>query len=79
MAPKTPPTPGATSPGSLPARLWSVDDLAEYLDVPTSYVYRLNRENRIRRIHVGKKVRYHPDDIADYLERESIGPGRTRP
>jgi len=51
-----------TTPSQLPD-LWTVDQLADYLGFPKSYVYRLTHERRIRFVRVGKTVRFRPDDV----------------
>ena len=52
--------------------LWNIDRLAEYLGASKSFVYRLTREHRIRFLKVGKELRFRPEDVASYLEAESV-------
>ena len=52
--------------------LWNIDRLAAYLGAPKAFVYRLTREHRIRFLKVGKELRFRPEDVAAYLEAESV-------
>ena len=52
--------------------LWNIDRLAAYLGAPKAFVYRLTRERRIRFLKVGKELRFRPEDVAAYLESESV-------
>ena len=52
--------------------LWNIDRLAAYLGASKSFVYRLTREHRIRFLKVGKELRFRPEDVAAYLEAESV-------
>ncbi len=52
--------------------LWNVDRLAEYLGASKSFVCRLTREHRICFLKVGKELRFRPEDVASYLEAESV-------
>jgi excisionase family DNA binding protein len=52
-------------------RLWQVEDVAGYLDVPVSSVYKLtSRKSRIRipHIHVNGRLRFRKVDIDGWLE-----------
>lgn len=57
-----------TSVYGLP-RLLTVDETAEYLRVDRSTVYRLEREGELHSVRVGRRRRFRPEDLADYLER----------
>ncbi len=52
--------------------LWNIDRLAAYLGAPKAFVFRLTREHRIRFLKVGKELRFRPEDVAAYLEAESV-------
>jgi len=62
-----------TPPSQLPD-LWTVDQLADYLGCPKSYVYRLTHERRIRFVRVGKTVRFRPDDVEAWLAGATVEP-----
>jgi excisionase family DNA binding protein len=55
-------TPTTTRP------LLTVDGLADHLRIGRSTVYRLIREGEIHPIHVGKRLRFRPEDVDAYLE-----------
>ncbi len=52
--------------------LWNIDRLVEYLGGSKSFVYRLTRERRIRFVKIGKELRFRPEDVAAYLDAESV-------
>ena len=52
--------------------LWNIDRLADYLGANKNFVYRLTRDHRIRFVRVGKELRFRPEDVAAYLEAESV-------
>jgi excisionase family DNA binding protein len=58
-------------------RLLSIEELAEYLDVPVATVrtWRANKSGP-RGIRVGRHVRYRPSDIELWLELRSDPPPR---
>jgi len=58
------------NPTILPA-LWTVEELAQYLDVGHSYVYKLTSEHRIRFVRIGRTVRFRPEDVAAWLDAET--------
>lgn len=54
--------------------LLSVDELAEYLNTPKSWVYSRSRETgpgTIPRIKVGKYVRFELDNVMDWLKAQN--------
>lgn len=69
-----PPQPGtgaapdtAAGPG---ARLWTVSDLAAFLGVSRSTVYRLREQGAgPRAVKVGQHLRFHPADVDNWLDR----------
>jgi predicted DNA-binding transcriptional regulator AlpA len=59
-----------------PARFLNVDQIAEYLNVPTSWIYGHTRENAdevIPRIKIGKYLRFNPDshEFEQWLKNSS--------
>jgi len=58
-------------------RLLSIEEVAEYLDVPVGTVrtWRANKSGP-RGIRVGKHVRYRPSDVEIWLELRSDPPPR---
>ncbi|MHB8219119.1 MAG: helix-turn-helix domain-containing protein [Acidimicrobiales bacterium] len=58
--------------------LWTVSQLAEYLGVPHSFVYRLTHEHRIRFLRVGKTVRFRPEDVMAWLESATVEPSEPK-
>lgn len=53
-------------------RLLTIDTLAAHLDVTERFVRRLVEDNRVPYLKVGKFVRFHPDDINDWLANTRI-------
>jgi len=58
--------------------LWTASQLAEYLGVPHSFVYRLTHEHRIGFLRVGKTVRFRPEDVAAWLESATVEPAEPK-
>jgi excisionase family DNA binding protein len=52
-------------------RLLTVDELAEYLRVDRSTVYRFIRDGELPYVTVGTRVRFRRIDIEMYLERQA--------
>ncbi|WP_114906617.1 excisionase family DNA-binding protein [Ornithinimicrobium murale] len=52
----------------LPPRLWTVDELADYLSVPKGYVYKLTSARRIGFLKLGKELRFTDKHIETYLD-----------
>ncbi len=52
--------------------LLSLEDVAQRLDVPPRFVRRLVAERRITYHKVGRYVRFHERDIADYLAANRV-------
>jgi excisionase family DNA binding protein len=57
--------------------LLTVEQAAQRLGTGVRFIRRLVTERRIRFYHVGKYVRFHPDDVADYIRQGQVDP--TRP
>ncbi|NJP30670.1 helix-turn-helix domain-containing protein [Micromonospora thermarum] len=54
----------------------TVEQAAQRLGTGVRFVRRLVSERRIRFYKVGKYVRFHPDDIADYIRQGQVDPIR---
>ena len=53
-------------------RLWSVQDLSEYLGVPVMTIYHWRRTGYgPKGTRVGRYVRYCPDDVRAWFEAQS--------
>jgi excisionase family DNA binding protein len=68
---------GQTVPAGEDRRLLSIEEVAEYLDVPVATVrtWRANKSGP-RGIRVGKHVRYRPSDVELWLDLRSDPPPR---
>lgn len=61
-------------------RLWSIDELAEFLGVPVGTVYRWRYIGiGPRGIKVGKHVRYRPADVEVWLEEQAAATAQPAP
>ncbi len=56
--------------------LLTVEQAAQRLGTKVRFIRRLVAERRIRFYHVGKYVRFHPDDLADYIRDGQVDPVR---
>lgn len=58
-------------------RLWTLQELAEFLGVPTQSIYQMNwKGTGPRSFKVGRHRRYDPRDVRQWLEaRSSDGEG----
>ncbi len=54
----------------------TVEQAAQRLGTGVRFVRRLVSERRIRFYKVGKYVRFHPDDIAGYIQQGQVDPIR---
>jgi excisionase family DNA binding protein len=54
----------------------TVEQAAARLGTTIRFVRRLVEERRIRYYKVGKYVRFHPDDIAEYIRAGQVDPVR---
>jgi excisionase family DNA binding protein len=50
-----------------PNRLLDLDEAAEYLNVPKSWLGQAVRENRVRCTRIGKYVRFTPEHIQEII------------
>lgn len=58
----------------IPADMLTVEQAAQRLGTGPRFVRRLVSERRIRFYRVGKYVRFHPDDIAAYIQDGCVDP-----
>jgi excisionase family DNA binding protein len=56
-------------------RLLTMEEVAERLRTTPRHVRRLVFERRIAYRKLGRYVRFHPDDVAEYLASTRIAPG----
>jgi predicted DNA-binding transcriptional regulator AlpA len=59
-------------------KLWSVENLAEFLGIPKTWIYDRTRENGpevIPHVKLGKYVRFDPDSSAfqEWLKNHEVG------
>ena len=65
-------TDGSSSNG----RLLTIQEVADLLRVPTSWLYSHSRKrskDRIPAVKVGKYVRFNQDDVTEWIERHKTG------
>jgi excisionase family DNA binding protein len=62
-----------------PPELWDIDRVCAYLRCSKHLVYRLTRERRVRFIRVGKALRFRPEDVAAWLEGQSVPARAAKP
>ncbi len=60
-----------TTPGRMEP-LWTAEDVAAYLRVSLSMVYKLRREGALRCSAIGKLFRFDPDDVRAYARGEIV-------
>lgn len=58
----------------MPARLFTVDEAADYLRIGRSTLYGLLREKAIGSVRVGKRRLIAEDDLARFLEANALPP-----
>lgn len=60
----------------LPERLWTLEETADFLQIPTSTLYKLNHKRTGPRFfRVGRHCRYDPRDVAAWLQGPQCEPG----
>jgi excisionase family DNA binding protein len=47
--------------------MWSLEEVARYLDVSNQTVYNMIRDNRIKAYKIGREWRFHPADIEEHI------------
>ena len=56
-------------------RLLNIDELAEWLNVPKQFLYRMTSEGRIPFVRVGPRfIRFRPSEISAWLEQNRETP-----
>lgn len=50
----------------------TAEEFAELLQAPVRYIHRLTTERRIRYYKIANKLRFHPDDVADFIEAAKV-------
>jgi len=50
--------------------IMTIDDLAEYLKISKSTLYKLAVENKLPGTKIGKRWRFHKDAIDDWIKRQ---------
>jgi excisionase family DNA binding protein len=60
------------SPNSRTDALLDIDQAAHRLGTQPRFMRRLVAERRIRFYKIGKHVRFHPDDLTDYIDQGRI-------
>ena len=60
--------------GTSPGDLLTSDEVAELLKVTSRFVRRLVAERRIEYVKVGRLVRFAPEAVAAYIERNKVVP-----
>jgi excisionase family DNA binding protein len=56
----------------MPGRLLSVNEVAALLGISRRSVYRLLGERQLRASRVGKRLRFRPADVDDYLDGRQV-------
>ena len=51
-------------------RLLNVNETAVYLNTSRWSVYKLVRDGHLRAVRVGERLRFKPDDVERYLDRD---------
>ncbi len=70
----------ADAPSAAPARLdalWTSEDVAAYLRVSLSMVYKLRREGTLHASAIGKLFRFDPEHVRAYARGEPIQARRS--
>lgn len=47
--------------------MWSLEDVARYLDVTNQTVYNMVRDKRIKAYKIGREWRFHPSDVEGHI------------
>jgi excisionase family DNA binding protein len=59
-----------TTTAGAPPELWNIDQVAECLGAKRRFIYRITSERRIRFLKIGGELRFAPEDVAEFIERE---------
>jgi excisionase family DNA binding protein len=74
---QTPPPQNGSNPSRRGARrvpLLDIEEVASWLGVEAGFVRRLIAQRRIPFFKIGKYVRFDPEDLAAWIDRQRIGP-----
>jgi predicted DNA-binding transcriptional regulator AlpA len=59
----------------LPARLWTLQETADFLAIPLTTLYKLNhKRSGPRFFRVGRHCRYDPRDVYAWLQTRGVAP-----
>ncbi|OJH41016.1 helix-turn-helix domain-containing protein [Cystobacter ferrugineus] len=58
-----------------PEPLWKVQDVARFLSLSTSWVYKEAEAGRLPCVRIGAALRFHPEEIRAFLERQRVPRG----
>jgi excisionase family DNA binding protein len=50
-------------------KIFTTDEVAEYLSIPKSYVWKLIREGKLPAVKLGKYYRVQESDLKNFLEK----------
>lgn len=59
---------------SQPPEVMTIDDLAAYIQLPKSSLYKLAQEGKVPGQKIGKHWRFHKDAIDDWLKSDTKRP-----
>ena len=65
-------TQGVFMPAAIPSTVLTIDDLAEYLKISKSTLYKLAQEGALPGQKVGKHWRFHREAIDQWLCKEPV-------
>jgi excisionase family DNA binding protein len=71
------PHPATARPATL-AKLLTMTEVADRLNTTERHIRRLVFERRIPYRKIGRFVRFHPDDLAEFLAEHRVEPDSTR-
>ncbi len=57
---------------STPEPLWKVQDVALFLSMSTSWVYKEAEAGRLPCVRIGAALRFRPEEIRAFLERQRV-------
>ncbi|WP_141593525.1 helix-turn-helix domain-containing protein [Myxococcus sp. AB056] len=64
---------------SHPEPLWRVQDVARFLSMSTSWVYKEAEAGRLPCVRIGAALRFRPEEIRTFLERHRVPRGSVTP
>jgi excisionase family DNA binding protein len=57
-----------------PQRLLTLTETAEVLAIPRTGIYRLVNAGELSPVRVGRRLRFRPEHLEEYLQRQSVVP-----